>query len=267
MNNPATVPIAKAVTRLPAATLKIGPDLPATLVVSPSVTSAVLEQYRTLATTLHVARKERQLSVIAFASAAPGDGKTLTATNIALTLSESYRCRTLLIDADLRRPSVHTALQIPNREGLADALRAARTGGVHEFPHHLIAAVRPRLAVITGGRPNLDPMADLASDRLPQLIRQGAEQYDWVIVDTPAVGLLPDARLLAAMADAVLFVIRANATPFALAERAIAAVGRDRILGVVMNGVDRHAETAGYNYGDYYDNYARRAGRFGRRTR
>ena len=80
----------------------------------PQADPASREQYRRLAATLHHAQAEHGLKVVMVASAVPGEGKTLTATNLALTLSESYQRRVLLIDADLRRPSLHDDVQVPN---------------------------------------------------------------------------------------------------------------------------------------------------------
>ena len=83
----------------------------------PETPSAAVEQYRKLAATLHLANVEQELKVIMVTSAVPGDGKTLTAANLALTLSESYRRRVLLVDADLRRPSLYDIFQLPNMVG------------------------------------------------------------------------------------------------------------------------------------------------------
>jgi len=101
-----------------------------------------LEQYRRLATVLHEEHVKRQLKTVMITSALPQEGKTLTIVNLALTLSESYARRVLVIDADLRLPGVHTVLDIPNDRGLSDALRA----GQQELS---IVEVSPRLSVLT----------------------------------------------------------------------------------------------------------------------
>ena len=98
---------------------------------------------------------------------------------------------------------------------------------------------------------------------MSQLLTDAAEQYDWVIVDTPPVALLPDANLLAAMIDTALLVVSANATPYPLVARAVEAIGEQRILGVVLNRM-AHAEMIGaYNYygygGHYYSGGAKKS--------
>src|SRR6202035_234503 len=94
------------------------------LVITSRPEQSTVEQYRKLAATLHHAQVDRDLKVVMVSSAVSGDGKTLTSTNLALTLSESYRRRVLLIDADLRRPSVHAVFELKNETGLTDSLSA-----------------------------------------------------------------------------------------------------------------------------------------------
>src|ERR671930_88994 len=187
----------------------------------------------------------RDLKVVMVSSAVSGDGKTLTSTNLALTLSESYRRRVLLIDADLRRPSVHHVFQVKNVGGLTECL-AAET----ERRLPLVQAT-PYLSVLLAGRPDSDPMSGLTSNRMRRLIGEAAETFDWVVVDTPPVVLMPDANLLAAMADAAILVIGAGKTPYKLITRAIEILGRSKIIGVVLNRVDRRHIAGGYAYGYY----------------
>src|SRR6267378_5290352 len=213
------------------------------LVVTSRPEQSTVEQYRKLAATLHHAQTERQLKVVMVSSAVSGDGKTLTSTNLALTLSESYRRRVLLIDADLRRPSVHEVFQVKNVTGLTDSLKAEND---RRLP--LIQA-SAYLSLLLAGRPDSDPMSGLTSGRRRRLIGEAAATFDWVIIDTPPVVLLPDANLLAAMVDAAILVIGAGKTPHKLITRAIDALGRNRILGVVLNRVDPSCLAGGYGYG------------------
>src|SRR2546422_3636475 len=215
------------------------------LVVTERPEQSTIEQYRKLAATLHHAQIERQLKVVMVSSAVSGDGKTLTSTNLALTLSESYRRRVLLIDADLRRPSVHEVFQVKNVTGLTDSLKAEND---RRLP--LIQA-SAYLSLLLAGRPDSDPMSGLTSGRMRRLIGEAAATFDWVIIDTPPVVLLPDANLLAAMVDAAILVIGAGKTPHKLIMRAIDALGRNRILGVVLNRVDPSCLAGGYGYGYY----------------
>jgi Mrp family chromosome partitioning ATPase len=85
-----------------------------------------------------------------------------------------------------------------------------------------------------------------------RILEEAALRFDWIIIDTPPVGFLSDAKLLVSMVDVVLFVVRAGRSPYRLIQRALDAVGKNRILGVVLNAVDESVDVAGYNYYGYY---------------
>jgi protein-tyrosine kinase len=226
------------------------PQLVGKLLGTEGFSPAALEQYRKLAATLHHAQSERGIKVIMTASALPGEGKSLTAVNLALTLSESYHKRVLIIDADLRRPTVQRIFGLPPIAGLNEGLKAK-----HDHPM-VVTSVSDRLMVLPAGRPESDPMSGLTSDRMRRLITQASKAFDWVIVDTPPVGLLPDASLLADIVDGVLLVVRAGKAPFRMVKRTVDAITHERILGVVMNAVDvAHDRNAGGYYEYYGDGY------------
>ena len=208
-------------------------------------TPVAVEQYRRLAATLHGLQIEHGTKTVMVTSALPGEGKTLTITNLALTLSESYRRSVLLIDADLRRPSVHELLRVPNARGLSDGLRA-ESG---ELP---LVQISAKLSVLPAGRADSNPMAGLTSDRMRTLLEEAAASFDWVLVDTPPVGIMPDAHLLARLTNGVIFVIAAGATPFALVERAVTEIGRDHIIGTVLNRIEEGSNPATGYYDQYY---------------
>jgi capsular exopolysaccharide synthesis family protein len=231
-------------------TLRAAPALTGKLVGTPGLPAACIEQYRKLAATLHHMQIERGLKTLLVSSAVPGEGKTLTATNLGLTFSESYNRRVLIIDADLRRPTLHQMFDLPNLTGLGEGLR-----GDTERPLPLVQ-VSSRLTVLTAGRPDPDPMRALTSARMRRVIEEASAVFDWVIVDTPPVGLLPDGRLLTDMVEGALLVIRAGSTPFALITRAAEALGRDRIIGVVLNALDPKQQDAATYYAYGYGYYA-----------
>jgi len=215
------------------------------LVVGAGRNHVSLEQYRRLAATLHEAQVEKGLKTIVVTSSIPKEGKTLTAVNLALTFSESYGRRVLLIDADLRRPSVHEVLGIRNEKGLSEALHSERP----ELP---TVQVSPLLSVLTSGRPEQNPLAGLSSERMRTLLDAVSSQYDWVIMDTPPLALLSDAQILVRLTQAAVFVIRAGSTPFPVIDKAINEIGREFIIGTVLNGVEETAIAAKAYYGDYY---------------
>lgn len=205
------------------------------------------EQYRRLAAAFHQAQRTTGAKVAMVASAVQGEGKSLTAANLALTMSESYRKNVLLIDADLRRPTQHSIFQIPGAPGLSDGLVSVDEP---RLPLHRLSA---RLTILPAGRPTSDPIGAITSERMRRLIDEAREVFDWIIIDTPPVGLLTDAALMASMADGVVLVVKAESTPHDLVERAVDALGRDRLLGVVLNRATEHAHGAGYDYYKYYE--------------
>jgi protein-tyrosine kinase len=204
------------------------------------------EQYRRLAGRLYLAQAEHGTRVVMITSAMPGEGKTLTASNLALTLSESYKRQVLLIDADLRRPWIHEMFQVPNVSGLNDGLRSEEERKVP------LLRLTDHLSVLTAGRPDRDPMSILSSERMQRVLQEASARFDWVIIDTPPVALLTDAHLLASLVDAVLLVIRAGQTPLPAINTAVQAVGRERILGVVLNRAD---DALVYHTYQYYGAY------------
>jgi protein-tyrosine kinase len=215
------------------------------VVVDENMNGASREQYRRLAAVLHDAQSTAGLQVVMVASAVAGEGKTLTASNLSLTLSESYQKRVLLIDGDLRRPTLHSVFRLDSASGLADGLLS--TGETKM----LVRQVSTRLAVLPAGRPSADPMAGLTSERMKRLLDEARQSFDWVILDTPPVMLLPDANLMASMVDGAVMVVRAGSTPHELVRRAADAVGRSRILGVVLNRAELTGQHDQYQYYGY----------------
>ena len=151
-----------------------------------------VEHYRRLAALLYEAQVERGLKTLLMTSAVPREGKTTTACNLAAALSESYRQRVLLIDADLRRPSVHEVFGIANVNGLGDALQT-------DVRNARIVAVSSRLSVLPAGRPSLDPVAGLSSGRMAtssprglERVRLGAARYAACRIATRCAAYRPD---------------------------------------------------------------------------
>jgi capsular exopolysaccharide synthesis family protein len=212
--------------------------------------TVVVEQYRRLAGILHQAQVDRAIKVVMLGSAQAAEGKTLTAANLALTLSESYKRRVLLIDADLRRPSLGRVFGIAPSVGLSECLRS------QELETLRITNVTESLGLLMAGHADQDPMGGLTSGRMQEIIEQAAAGFDWVIIDTPPLGLMTDAHLLSAMVDAAVLVIDAGTTQHAVVQRAIESIGREKIVGIVLNRVERRA-LAEASYYTYYGDAAR----------
>jgi succinoglycan biosynthesis transport protein ExoP len=212
------------------------------------------EAYRSIRTSLAAQLPGTGSRVVAVASSQPLEGKTTTAVNIAMALAVGG-ARVLLIDADMRRPSVHKALRMANDRGLSQLLAGqARMREVVQRTHD------PNLLTITAGRTPANPSELLASDRMRALLA-GLEQgpFDWIIIDTPPVLAVTDAVILAPLVGAVTFVIGAEMTRWRLAERAVETLlsSNPRNVLAVLNKVNFGRNKYYYSryYGHQYKNY------------
>jgi protein-tyrosine kinase len=213
------------------------------LVIATPPNRLLVEEFRQLAATLHQTQATTNLRVIMVTSAEPSEGKSTTALNLALTLSESYKRKVLLVDADLRRPSLHEITRVPNATGLGETLKAT---GEHKLP---LFQLSDTLMLAPAGRPDSNPMGALTSPRMRVMLTEASLRFDWVIIDAPPIGVIADASLLAPLSDGVLLVVRSRRTYYAAAQKAVEAIGRERVLGVVLNDVD--VKTSGA-YERYY---------------
>jgi len=218
-------------------------DIARKLVVDAQTAPIAVEQYRRLAGALHDVQVEHGLKTLMVTSAVPGEGKTLTIANLALTLSEACQRRVVLIDADLRRPTLHQIFRLPNTHGLSDVLRSDGA----EAP---LLQITDHLTVLPAGRLE-SPMA-MTSDRMGALLDTLSASFDWVLIDAAPVGFMPEARMLARLTKAVLFVIAARSTPHTLVTRAVAEIGVESIVGTVLNSVSDEDVPAAAYYQDYY---------------
>jgi polysaccharide chain length determinant protein (PEP-CTERM system associated) len=242
-----------------------GAAAPERLVLGTNADAMLVEQNLRLAAALRQAQLENGAHSVMIASAVENEGKTLTATNLALTLSHSHKKRVLIVDADLRRPAIHAMFQIENAVGLSDVLKRTSPNG--HLPLHQIS---PTLWVMPAGPPNADPMSVPVADNLKHFLADAAKQFDWIVVDTSPVAFLPDANLMASVVDTTVMVVSADTTPYPLVTRATAALGLTRVLGVVLNRAASSAADVGYGYYSYSYTRAetngrrRRLGRWGK---
>lgn len=225
------------------------PKLDAHLVSLTAPASFAAEQYQGLRLTIERLAKSRDMKVIAISSPAAGDGKTLTAINLAGALARGGDERVLLVDADLRRPSVARQLAITDaRTGLADAL---------SDPHMAVAdVVRPlpgfNLDIVSAGTPRGGVSQILRSPRLDAFIQEARQRYGYIILDTPPLLPVFDSALLAKSVDGVLMVVSANQTPRKLLGEALNMLEPAKVLGIVFNRDER--PLFGY-YNSYYREY------------
>jgi capsular exopolysaccharide synthesis family protein len=229
----------------------------------PLLTAAVpyefAEAFRSLRTSLVFSCGGESTRLVLVTSAQALEGKTTTACNLAIALSYSG-ARVLLVDADMRKPSVHRTMGLENTRGLSDLLtgQAPAAGVVHRLAD-------PDLWVMTAGRTPLNPAELLASVRMNAFLTDAQKgPFDWVIIDTPPVLAATDAVILTPWVSGIAFVIGSQMTRRRLAERAIETLAKSqpRILGAVLNRVDvtrnKYYYARYYGYGKGYQrNYAR----------
>jgi len=192
--------------------------------------SLAAEQYRTLRTRLMMLEEGRARRVLLVTSPAKGDGKSITAANLALTMAQEFNRRVVLLDADLRRPSVHALLGIRQEPGLVDVL-----GGRAALDDVLVHLPELHLTVIPAGLPPAQPAELLGSTAMRRMLETVRSRFDRAIVDVPPVIPLADVGVVAPQCDGVLLVVRAGATPKPLIERALGSFEQERVLGVVLN--------------------------------
>ena len=181
-------------------------------------------------------------------SSIPGEGKTTTAGNLAVAMAQAGH-RTILLDADFRKPGVHKLFNLSNSTGLSNLLRRDRAA----IEEAMQPTEQDQLLVITTGPLPPNPAELLRSNRMKAVLRELANAADYVVLDSPPIQAVTDAAILSSMVDGTLFVVDAGRTHRGTVLSAQEALGRAsaRVLGVVLNRVDA---AAAYTY-DYYGAY------------
>jgi len=205
--------------------------------------SLVAEQFRTLRGRIDSLTAAHPVRSIAVTSANSGDGKTMAAVNLALVMSMGVGRKVALIDCDLRRPRVHESLGLRVDAGLAEVLR-----GTAELDEALLPLEGTALQVLPVRSLPQNPSELLASGRMRELIEKLGTRFDRLVLDVPPTLGLPDAKIVCDLCDAILFVVRAHATPREDADAALDILDRTRVLGVVLN--EANADAARYGYAD-----------------
>jgi polysaccharide biosynthesis transport protein len=214
--------------------------------------SGFRESVRTLRNSILLGNLDQRYRSLLVTSAAPAEGKTTTAANLAAAYAEQGQ-RTLLIDGDLRRPSVHRSFKIPGIVGLANVLRGEFDWRAAVTP----VASLPDLHVLPAGAPSRHS-ADLIGRGLMEMIEEAATDYDLVIVDAPPLLGFAEPLQMATAVDGVLVVARAGHTTRKAVAAVLATLNRVRAktVGLVLNEVHRDLSDS-YHYYDYYRSYYR----------
>jgi capsular exopolysaccharide synthesis family protein len=211
-------------------------------------TSDFEEAVRTLRNTILLSDFEGRLRSIVLTSAAPSEGKTTMAAHLAMANADRGK-KTLLVDGDLRRPSVHSKFGLTPREGLSNVL----TGELSWRDAVVQLEGKPNLNILPAG-PGSHRAADLIGPRLATLLDDFAKEYDLVILDSPPLLGFAECLQMATAADGVLLISRAGETKRRAVAEVISVLHRLRanIVGVVLNQVNRDTSSDGYSYYGYY---------------
>jgi protein-tyrosine kinase len=217
-----------------------------------------VEQFRSLRSRVSQARFEGPIKTILVSSGMPSEGKSFVAANLAMSLARNSVTNILLIDGDLRRPTLHNLLGAPNQPGLTEYLsETAELKDILQRDRSLKAVETSsessisNLTFIPAGKCGDNSSELVAHHRMDELIATLAPHFDWILIDSPPVLAVTDAVELSRVADAVLLIARGARTPFDVAQRAQTTFSKSRILGFVLNDV-KAMPRRGYNYYDYY---------------
>ncbi len=210
--------------------------------------SSVAEAYRGLRTNIQFMNPDKPIHSLVISSPGPGDGKSTTVINIAITFANLGK-KTILIDCDLRKPILHKVFNISRNPGLTDVMKS-------ETSIDIIRQTEiPNLDIITSGDIPPNPSEILASQKLKNFLTKVSENYDIVLLDSPPIIAVTDAIILSKITDAIILVVKANSTDLRIVERSIDQLSQVNCIlaGAVLNGINVSGRYDSYYY--YYRYY------------
>lgn len=209
--------------------------------------SVYCEQFRALRTRVLQSAEHQQMRAIVITSAGLGEGKTITALNLAWLLSQSEGVRCLLIDSDLRQPCAADYLGIEAPVGLSEVL-----GGQLRFGDAIVRLDPAGLYLLPGGQPRDDVAELLGGPTYTRLLTDARRMFDYVIIDAPPMGIFSDASVLIDKADGALMVVRSGKTRYSVLDELLEPLPKERLLGVVLNRADEQLDEQAYYYHHRY---------------
>lgn len=209
--------------------------------------SPVAEQYRTIRTNIQFASSaDQQVKTLVVTSSGPSEGKSLTSANLAAVFAQAGQ-KTLLVDADMRKPTIHKTFQLSNKAGLSTLLSTEES----------LAEVAQKtqienLSITTSGPKPPNPSELLGSVKMNQIMEEARNLFDIVIFDMPPVVTVTDAQIMSSKADGTLLVVRENWTRKDAITKAkeLLDLVNARVLGVIYNGSEQGKDKAYYYYSD-----------------
>lgn len=208
--------------------------------------SQVMEFFKTIRTNIEFSSIDSKLRTISVTSSSQGEGKSSVLINLALSFALIGR-RVLIIDADLRRPSIHRSFAVSNRRGLTNALLAH-----DDCANYVLATPYENLTIMTSGPIPPNPAELLMSAAMEHLLASARDSYDMVFIDCPPAGIVTDAAIVATKVDGTLFIARSGFTDKRLLTQATDHLKQvqARVLGFIFNGVEQDSDD--YYYQNYY---------------
>lgn len=207
--------------------------------------SIAAESYRTLRTNIQYSSFDKEYKIIMVTSSEPGEGKSTIAGNLALSFAQDGK-RVLLIDCDLRKPSLHKKFKISNLVGLSDVLigKEDLKTALHRYNENLV--------VLTSGKLPPNPSEMLSSKAMSNLLEELKNVFDYIILDTPPVQAVTDSQILSTKADGTILVIRAEKTKKDSVQNALGLLKKvnANIIGTVLNGIESSRNKYYYYYGE-----------------
>lgn len=213
------------------------------LTIEENPTSLLAEAYRGLRTSLEYSSVDKKLKTIVVTSSNPGEGKSTVSTNLAFVLSQGGK-KVIVIDGDLRKPTIHKKFKLDNTEGLTDLLVGKKS------INQVSKAIDKNITVITAGKKTPNPAEMVSSKAMEELIKFLKDEYDYVIIDTPPVRTISDGVILSAKADGVILVVRAGKTKSADIVKGYKELEKVKanIVGSVLNAIEIRKDKYYYYY-------------------
>ena len=207
--------------------------------------SIAAESYRTLRTNIQYSSFDKEYKVIMVTSSEPGEGKSTTAGNLALCLAQGDK-KVILVDCDLRKPSLHKKFKVSNIIGLSDVIigKEELVTAIHRYNKNLV--------ILTSGKIPPNPSEMLSSKTMTGLLEELKNNFDYIILDTPPVQAVTDSQILSTKSDGTIIVVKAERTKKDSVENAINLLKKvnANIIGTVLNGVDNSRNKYYYYYGE-----------------
>ena len=218
--------------------------------------SVAAEAYRSLRTNIQYSSFDNKYQTLVVTSANPGEGKTTVAGNLALALAQG-ESKVVLVDCDMRRPSIHKTFKISNTYGISDLLVGNKK--LESVAHKY----NDNLTIVPSGKIPPNPAEMLGSKAMTAFLEEMKKHFDYIVLDTPPLQAVTDAQILSTKVDGSLIVVRAGVTKKDAVHNAVSIINKvnGNIIGTVLNGADNSKDKYYYYYGDEDSRTGRRTKR------